>query len=246
MTGVPTGATLTYQWLRNGSAISGATKATYKLTTADAGKKISVRVTSVREGYVDATKTSAQTSTVLRVFTKTSAPVITGAVKVGSKLTAKVATWSPSAKFAYQWYSNGKKIAGATKSTFTPTRAQAGTTITVMVTGSKSGYQSISKLSKGKKVPLLKLTIGKAKLNGPTRVGGTLKVTAGASKPVATTKSYQWYANGKAITGATKSTYLIKKADKGKRLTVKVTYRAKGYATQSVVVGPTFQIGSAR
>ena len=241
VTGLPTGATLSYQWLRNGVAISGATNATYKLVAADAGKQISVRVTSVRDGYLDATKTSAQTAKVLKTFTKTSAPKITGSVKVGKKLTAKVSAWSPAAKFTYQWYSNGKKIKGATKSTFTVKKAQAGTKITVMVTGSRSGYQSVSKLSAAKKVPLLKFTVKKSKLSGPTKVGGTLKVTAGTSS-VKTTKSYQWYVNGKKIKGATKSTYTVKAADKGKRITVKVTYKAKYYATKTATVGPTFQI----
>ncbi|MCR6713228.1 MAG: endo-1,4-beta-xylanase [Demequina sp.] len=244
VSGAPAGAALTYQWLRNGSAISGAHAATYKLTAADAGKKISIRVTSVIAGYADATKTSAQTSVVLKAFTKTSTPKITGTVKVGSKLTATLSAWSPKASFKYQWYSNGKAIKGATKSTFTPTRSQAGTTVTVMVTGSKSGYLAVSKISAGKKVPLLALKVGPTWLNGPTKVGGTLKVTPGASRPVATVKTYQWYANGKAISGATSSTYKVKTADKGKRITVKVTYRAQGFATKVVVAGPTFPIAA--
>jgi alpha-tubulin suppressor-like RCC1 family protein len=40
-----------YQWLRNGHAISHATKSTYKLTKADQGKKVSVVVAASRPGY---------------------------------------------------------------------------------------------------------------------------------------------------------------------------------------------------
>jgi alpha-tubulin suppressor-like RCC1 family protein len=39
-----------YQWMRNGSSISHATKSTYKLTTSDKAKHISVRVTGSRSG----------------------------------------------------------------------------------------------------------------------------------------------------------------------------------------------------
>ena len=244
ISGLPTGTTLSYQWLRNGNPISGAVGAQYVLKTADAGAKISVRVTSSSAGYVDATETSAPSAKVLRTFTKTTTPTISGTAKVGSKLTAKVAAWSPSASFKYQWYSNGTAIAGATKSTYTPTRWQAGTRITVKVTGSRSGYLTVAKTSWGKTVPLLTLRVDRSRLNGPTRVGGTLVVTAGASHPVSTVKSYQWYANGSAISGATKSTYKLTVKEKGKRLTVKVTYRATGYATKSVVVGPTFVISA--
>ena len=39
----PAPVTLTYQWLRNGTPIAGATGSTYKLKNKDKGKKISVR-----------------------------------------------------------------------------------------------------------------------------------------------------------------------------------------------------------
>ncbi len=55
----PTPTAFTYQWLRNGTAISGATSATYKLVTADAGKSLTVKVTGSRNAYRPITKTSA-------------------------------------------------------------------------------------------------------------------------------------------------------------------------------------------
>jgi subtilisin family serine protease len=60
-------ATRYYQWYRNGKKISHATKATYKLTKKDRGKKISVRVKLTAVGYYGPiSKTSAKTKTVKR------------------------------------------------------------------------------------------------------------------------------------------------------------------------------------
>ncbi len=53
-----TRATMTYQWKRSGVAISGATGDTYKLTSADKGKSISLTVTAKRYGYITGTATS--------------------------------------------------------------------------------------------------------------------------------------------------------------------------------------------
>lgn len=45
------GHTYSYQWLRNGKAIKRATKTTYRLTSKDRRRKISLRVTAARPGY---------------------------------------------------------------------------------------------------------------------------------------------------------------------------------------------------
>ena len=54
----PAPTAVSYTWLRNGKPIKGATKATYKITRKDRGKKISVRVTGSRDGYPSLAVTS--------------------------------------------------------------------------------------------------------------------------------------------------------------------------------------------
>lgn len=49
------GATNKYQWLRNGAPIVGQTGKTYKLTAADAGKKVTLAVTGTLKGAADTT-----------------------------------------------------------------------------------------------------------------------------------------------------------------------------------------------
>ncbi|MBN9188430.1 MAG: cell wall-binding repeat-containing protein [Microbacterium sp.] len=60
----PAPTSVAYQWLRAGSAISGATSAAYRITTDDAGKTLSVRVTVARSGYTSASATSGSTAAV--------------------------------------------------------------------------------------------------------------------------------------------------------------------------------------
>ncbi len=60
----PAATKATFRWLRNGRAIPRATRATYKLVTADRRKRISVVVTYVRVGYTTLRATSRPTATV--------------------------------------------------------------------------------------------------------------------------------------------------------------------------------------
>ncbi|MBK7821914.1 MAG: hypothetical protein IPJ61_12775 [Tessaracoccus sp.] len=55
---------LSYRWLRNGKAVKGAAKSTYKLKKADKGKKITVKVTGKKSGYTTVAKTSKATKKV--------------------------------------------------------------------------------------------------------------------------------------------------------------------------------------
>jgi hypothetical protein len=67
-------------------------------------------------------------------------------------------------------------------------------------------------------------------VKGKARVGSKLKAKAGAWSPKPEL-SYQWYAGGKKIAKATKASYKVKAADKGKKLSVKITAAKTGYTT---------------
>jgi hypothetical protein len=62
----PAGLKYTYRWYAGGKAIKGATKASFKVTAAQAGKKLKVKVTAKRAGYTAKAKTSAATKKVTR------------------------------------------------------------------------------------------------------------------------------------------------------------------------------------
>ncbi|MBP1077407.1 hypothetical protein JOD63_001375 [Microbacterium terrae] len=84
--------TLAYQWNRNGIAISGATKTTYALVSADQGAMITVTVTASRSGYASTTRTSA----VVTVPTGPGAAV----VQISADITADT-TWAPASSTVY-------------------------------------------------------------------------------------------------------------------------------------------------
>lgn len=233
---------LQYQWLRNGKAIPKATGATYKLAAADAGKRITFRVTGTLGGYTTATQTSGATAAVLRSLSAAPAPAVAGTVKVGQTLSAKPGTWKPApVKLSYQWLRNGSAIKGATKSTYKLTSADGGAKISVRVTGKKSGYLTVAKTSATKSVPRV-LGTSKPKISGTKLVGSSLTVNRG-KWTAGTTLKVQWLRNGAAIKGATKTTYKLSAADAGKRISVRVTGSKSGYTAASQTSAATGSIG---
>ncbi|WP_156465852.1 MULTISPECIES: hypothetical protein [unclassified Rathayibacter] len=230
------GTTLTYQWKRNsGAYIVGATKPTYVLTGSDAGATITVSVTSTKPGYSPATKSKGTTETIA-VGTLTSAtPTITGTAAVGKTLTAVPGAWGPAAvTYAYQWKRGTTAISGATASTYTPVAGDAGASISVTVTGSKTGYTSVVKASAAKTIAKGTLTAPTPTISGTAKVGSKLTAAPGTWGPAPVALTYQWFRAGTAISGATAASYTPVAADKGKVVTVKVTGTKAGYTTVTV------------
>jgi Carboxypeptidase regulatory-like domain len=141
----PAPVTLAYQWFRSGVAITGATASTYTQGTLDVGKTITVRVTGSKAGYTTAAKTSAATA-VVKGRISFQEPTITGTAKVGSTLTANIGTWGPApVAITYKWQVGNATVDGV--STYTPTAADVGKAIRVWVTGTKTGYNTVVRVS---------------------------------------------------------------------------------------------------
>ncbi len=146
-------ATFAYKWYRSGSTISGATASTYKLTSSDRGKKITVAAYGHSVGYTTTKRTSAPTASIGYGTLTTATPTMTGIATVGQTLTAVPGAWGPpTVTFSYVWLLNGHAIKGQTKSTLKLPASAAGGTITVTVHGSKSGYTSQSVTSAGQNI----------------------------------------------------------------------------------------------
>ncbi len=243
----PAPVALTYQWLRGGVAITGATAATYTLAAADVGKAMTVKVTGTKTGYATTSKTSAATVTVAAGTLTAPVPTVSGTAKVGSVLTATPGTWGPApVALTYQWFRTGVAITGATAATYTLAAADLGKTMTVQVTGTKAGFTTAAKTSAATAaVAVGTLTAPVPTVTGTAKVGAVLTAVPGTWGPAPVTLAYQWYRSGLAITGATAATYTLASADLGKTMTVKVTGTKSGFttaaktsaATVAVVVG---------
>ncbi|MEO7269258.1 MAG: carboxypeptidase regulatory-like domain-containing protein, partial [Knoellia sp.] len=171
----PAPVTLAYQWKRAGVAISGATASTHVLTGSDTGKAITVTVTGTKSGYTTAAKTSAATPAVAAGTLTAPVPTISGSKTVGQTLTAVPGTWGPApVTLAYQWYRSGVAITGATASTYVLTATDQTNTMTVRVTGTKTGYTSVAKTSVATTAVLGALTSPTPTISGSRTVGSTL------------------------------------------------------------------------
>jgi hypothetical protein len=130
-------APLSYQWLQNGTAITGATSSSYTTaatTLADNGASFKVTVTN-------AAGTITSTAATLTVTATASAPTITTQPGSQSVTVGQTATFSVvatgTAPLSYQWLQNGAAITGATSASYTTaatTLADNGASFKVTVT----------------------------------------------------------------------------------------------------------------
>jgi hypothetical protein len=137
-------ATTSYRWLRNGLVIPGATSTTYKATGSDYLDVISVEVTAKSVGYsdyIDVTSPATVTTGIAPVASKL--PVISGAAKECTTLTASTGTWPvDGVTFSFAWYSNAdpSTVIGSSPTYTVPDNTHTGAKLFVIVTATAKGY----------------------------------------------------------------------------------------------------------
>lgn len=224
-----------YQWYRSGKAIKGATKPTYKLTTTDVGRKFTAKVTAKRYGYKTGSATTAARTVSSAAIKSVGNPKISGTIRRGSTVRATKGAWNITpTSYSYQWYRGGKAIKGATKPKYKLTSADIGRKITAKVTVKRHGFKTGSSTTAARTAAGTAFkSVGRPKISGTKKVGYTLTAKPGIASPQATSYSYQWYRDGKAIKGATKKTYKLRSADEGSDMAVKVTAKRTHYSRTS-------------
>jgi len=197
-------APLSYQWKKDGTAISGATNATYTIGSVAAGDAGSYTV--VVTNAAGSITSAAAVLTVNVPPTITAQPAAQSACPGKSVLFSVTATGTP--PLSYQWKKDGTTIAGATTAIYTipaVTNADEGTYTVVVTNGCGSVTSTPAALSLGA---------------APTITSEPTAQTVCAGQPVEFTVAatgtppltYQWLKDGGEIGGATAATYTISAA----------------------------------
>lgn len=154
-------------------------------------------------------------------------PAIVGVPVVGGTLTVTPGAWPAGLALTYKWFANGVQIAGATSSKLAVSQAHAGKNLTAQVWAQLSDdYWEYKESASTAKVTVASTPT----ISGTLGVGSTLTAKTGTWSSN-TTFTYRWYANGVAISGATKPTFVLTGYQKGKSITLAVTGTKPGYAT---------------
>ncbi|MCK6079029.1 carboxypeptidase regulatory-like domain-containing protein [Microbacterium sp. EYE_5] len=221
------GTQFAYRW-SIGGADAGANQ-TLVVPASAVGKTITVTVTGSLGGHNSETRTSGATGTVPNQTLTIGRPTISGAVKVGATVTAQPGDWTPGTQLSYDWRIDG--VSAGTGQTLVVPASAVGKALAVTVTGSLAGYDTAQQSSASTgAVPPRVLTAPTPTISGTVKIGSAL-----TAKPGAWTKGaklgYQWLVAGKAVKGATKTTFVIPASAAGKAVSVRVTGSSPSYAT---------------
>lgn len=174
-------------------------------------------------------------------------PSISGALKVGSTLTASAGRWKPSAvQVSYQWFADGQKLKKSKRSTIRLTEARLGQRLTVTATASKLGYPTRSVTSAPTEAVLpgqISNTIAPA-VRGQAKVDETLSLDVGSWSPKPESLTVQWYADGQPIEGVEPGATSLPLTPDLVDTTISATVTAShaGYESVAATTAPTAQV----
>ncbi|MFF2244866.1 hypothetical protein ACFVTM_11870 [Arthrobacter sp. NPDC058130] len=221
--------TVTYDWVVPGreKPVSGPT---FTPDQPQVGRTLSVLVTASAPGYKTAwVKVTAPKPVTARESTR----AISGTLTVGSKVTLTRDPWYDRSGITsdVQWLRDGVRIAGADGWSYVLAKADAGTKLSVSVNPTATGgkYQTLTASARVAGLPLISAT---PTISGTVKAGNVLTVKRG-TWTWGTAFTYRWLRNGVVISDAYASTYKVRTADKGTKLTVRVTGSRFGYTTVS-------------
>ncbi|WP_316860906.1 hypothetical protein [uncultured Cohaesibacter sp.] len=243
-----------YQWYRDGVAISGATNSTYTLSNDDVGAAITVGVSYTDANGTAESLTSDATAAVTNVNEEPSGAVIIWGSPVEDQLlyadTSTIADPDGLGVFSYQWYRDGVAISGATNATYRLGDNDVGATITASVSYT-DGYGTPESLTSDATAAIANVNdapTGSVTISGTATEGERLSADASSIADIDGLGSfaYQWYRDGSAISGATGSSYTLTSDDVGAAITVEVSYNDAHGTQESLTSTKTDKVAEAK
>ena len=240
--------TMSYQWLRNGSAITGATNSTYSLDDEDVGAYISVTAIYLDGHGTNESVTSNTTNVVSNFNDAPTGSVIIAGAAIEDQLLTVTNTLSDVdglGVISYQWLRAGGFIDGATSSTYTLGDLDVGAVMSVIATytdnyGMTENVTSnvTSAVININDIPIGTVTIaGTAIKDHQLTASNTLTDDDGLG-----IINYQWLRNGTSISGATSATFTLIDEDIGTLISVIASYTDNQGFAESVVSTTTSQV----
>lgn len=234
-TGYPEGSTLTYSWDLDDDGdyddVADPSQG-YVSVTWDTPGTHAVRVRLRHDQMAPGDPPATDTALVTVSGTITLGAVkLAGTPRAGQTLTANGATPTPGAATrTWEWLRDGRMIATTGVASYRLTSGDAGRRIAVRVRAGLDGWTDATPVtSPGVAVAALNLT--RPSVAGTTRVGRTLTGRVGSWVAPGHTTTYRWLRDGRPITGATRTTYVATRADRGHRLSFRVVKRRSGFPT---------------
>ena len=251
-----------YQWLADDTKIQDATGSSYTLTEDDEGRAIKVTVSFTDAEGNPETLTSDPTGEVAAApaqnIQATGVPTISGTLQVGETLTADTtgiadADGLTTVSYSYQWMADDTNIQGATDATYTLMADDEGKAIKVLVSfaddaGNMESRPSAPTDAVAAPPARNSSATGAPSISGTAQVGQTLTAdTSGIADADGLTNavfSYQWMADDTNIQGATGSSYTLADRDKGKVITVIVSFTDDANNEESLPSDPTGEVAA--
>lgn len=220
---------IAYKWLANGVEVG--TARTYKATEADKGKRLSVQVVFTdKKGFIESA--ASDVTEPVAALNKPASVIIKGTLRVGQTLINAItdANGVPS-NIRYQWLADGVEV--GTASTYKLTDNDKGKRISLQVTFiDNDGFEESATATTGTPVAALNKPASVA-VYGDVRVGERLTAVIADANGVPSDVTYQWLADGTEV-GNT-SSYTPTETDKGKRLSVQVSFTDNDGFTEDVL-----------
>ena len=230
-----------YQWLKNGTAVSGATSLSYTTTAIVNGDQFSVSMTSNASCISKTTDTS---NVIIITVNPTLIPAVTVTASATTVCPGTSIIFTPTptnggTSPSYQWQKNGTNIAGASTSSYSTTTAANGDKFSVVMTSNATCASPLTATSPQVTIIVNPTVTPSVIINASatTICSGTFVTflptpTNGGSGPF-----YQWKKNGTTIAGASTSSYSTSSIANGDQFSVSMMSNA-ACASPSTVVSP--------